>query len=213
MVKAIFFDFWGTLVENGVFPSPVKQVKFILDIQEEFSDYIQKFEEVFMLKEYESLTVAFTEVCKAFNLEQDQEKIEKLVGMWNKNKFFAKPYPDTKNTLEKLKDNYKLILVSNTDCFSVKEVLEKYELDKYFDDIIFSFEAKKLKTNPELFKELMKKHDLKPEDVVLVGDSLQSDMKPAEVAGIRGILKDKRGRREYKEKIRYLSQIPHQLEG
>ena len=31
-----------------------------------------------------------------------REKIEKLVGMWNKNKFFAKPYPDTKNTLEKL---------------------------------------------------------------------------------------------------------------
>jgi len=213
MVTTIFFDFWGTLVENGVFPSPVKQVKFILDIQGEFSDYIQKFEEVFMLKKYENLTEAFTMVCKAFNLPEDQEKIEKLVGMWNKNKFFAKPYPDTKNTLEKLKGNYKLILVSNTDCFSVKEVLEKYELDSYFDDILFSFEVGKLKTNPELFKEIMKKHKLKPEDVVMVGDSLQSDMKPAEEAGIRAILKDQRGKREYKEKIRYLSQIPQHLEG
>ena len=59
----------------------------------------------------------------------------------------------------------------------------------------------------------MKKHKLKPEDVVMVGDSLQSDMKPAEEAGIRGILKDQRGRREYKEKIRYLSQIPQHIEG
>jgi hypothetical protein len=25
MVKAILFDFWGALVENGIFPSPVKQ--------------------------------------------------------------------------------------------------------------------------------------------------------------------------------------------
>ncbi len=34
MVKLIIFDFWGTLVENGIFPSPVRQVKYILRIEE-----------------------------------------------------------------------------------------------------------------------------------------------------------------------------------
>ena len=41
MVKAIFFDFWGTVVENGVFPSPVKQARFLLGLEIEFSDYIK----------------------------------------------------------------------------------------------------------------------------------------------------------------------------
>ena len=40
MVKAILFDFWGTLVENGV-RSPVKQVKWILMLKDmDFSEYI-----------------------------------------------------------------------------------------------------------------------------------------------------------------------------
>ena len=208
MIKAIFFDFWGTLIENGVFPSPVKQVRFLLDIDMEFPEYIQKFEEILMLKEYENLNDAFTEVCKDFKIKPETEKIEKVVGMWNKNKFFAKPYPDTKNTLEKLKEKYKLILVSNTDCFSVKEVSEKYGLDGYFDKIFFSYEVGKLKTHPDFFKNVLKKLKLKKEEVIMVGDSLQSDMKPAEEAGIRSILVDRRGKREYKEKIRYLSEIP-----
>ena len=212
MIKAIFFDFWGTIVENGVFPSPVKQVRFILDLDIEFSDYIQKFEETVMLKKFENLNDAFAEVCKAFKIEAEEEKIEKLVGMWNKNKFFAKPYPDTKNTLEKLKEKYKLILVSNTDCFSVKEVLEKYDLDKYFEKTFLSYEVGKLKTDPKFFKEILKKLKLKKTDVVMIGDSLQSDMKPAEDAGIRSILVDRRERREYKEKIKYLSEISKLLE-
>ncbi len=208
MVKAILFDFWGTIVENGVFPSPVKQVRFIMGLDMPFSDYIQKFEEVFMLKEYENLNEAFLNVYKEFDMEEDKEDIEKLIGMWNKNKFFAKPYPDTKNTLEKLKEKYKLILVSNTDCFSVREVLEKYSLEEYFDHIFLSYEVGKLKTHPGFFGEILKQLKLKKDEVVMVGDSLQSDMKPAEEAGIRSILVDRRMKREYKEKARYLSEIP-----
>ncbi|MFH1641652.1 MAG: HAD family hydrolase [Nanoarchaeota archaeon] len=207
MLKAILFDFWGTIIENGVYPSPVKQVRFLLDIDIPFPDYIHKFEEALMLKEYENLNDAFTEVCNAFKIEPTPDKMEKVVGMWNKNKFFAKPYPDTKNTLEKLKEKYKLILVSNTDCFSVKEVLEKYGLTEFFDGIFLSYEIGKLKTHPDFFKEVLKKTKLKPTEVIMVGDSLQSDMMPAEQAGIRSVLVDRRGRREYKEKIKYLSEI------
>ena len=98
MVKAILFDFWGTIVENGVFPSPVRQVNNTLALDMEFSEYIGKFEEALMSGKFDDLTQAFTKVYETFNLEPNAEKIEQLVGLWNKNKFFAKPYPDTKNT-------------------------------------------------------------------------------------------------------------------
>ena len=157
MIKALIFDFWGTLVENGVYPSPVKQAQFILGIETDFSEYIQKFEETLMLNKFENLNEGFTKVCETFGIEATEEKIERLVGMWNKNKFFAKPKPDTISTLETLKRSYKLVLVSNTDCFSVKDVLEKYDLAKYFDEIFFSYEVGKLKTDPHFFDDVLEK--------------------------------------------------------
>ena len=82
----------------------------------------------------------------------------------------------------------------------------------YFDDIFLSYEVGKLKINPDFFKEILNKLELKEDEVVMIGDSLQSDMKPAEDSEIRSILVDRRGKREYKEKICYLSEIPKLLE-
>ena len=67
MVKAILFDFWGTLVEQGVW-SPVKQVKNILQIDLSFSEYITRMESAFMTQTFSSLKEAFENICHEFNL-------------------------------------------------------------------------------------------------------------------------------------------------
>jgi FMN phosphatase YigB (HAD superfamily) len=139
MIKGIIFDFWGTIVENGIFPSPVRQVRFILNLKIPFSEFIVKFEESFMMNEPESLTEAFTNVCKVFEIEPKKEMIENLVGMWNKNMLLAKPYPETIEILERLKKNYKIGLISNTDKFSLEPLIKKFELEKYFDYTALSY--------------------------------------------------------------------------
>ncbi len=213
MVKAIFFDFWGTIVENGVVPSPVRQVKYILRLQRmPFGEFIKKFEESFMLDEYGNLTDAFNNVIKEFDLNPPGFVVEKLVGMWNKNMLLAKPFPDTVATLKKLKKDYKLVLISNTDQFSVEPVIEKYKLADYFDEMIFSYKEKSLKTDPELFKIALKKIKAKPEDVIMVGDSMESDIEGAAKAGIKGILIDRRDKREYEPKIMSLSEIEKHID-
>ena len=207
MVKAIIFDFFGTLVENGIH-SPVKQAKWILGLRDmPFPDFIIKFEKAFMLQKFESLSKAFENVCKEFSIEPDEFTIDQLIGMWNKNKLLAKPFGDTINTLGDLKKDYKIILLSNTDAFSINDVLEKYSLKPIFDDIVFSYEIGLLKTDPEIFKKILKKHKLKKDDVVMVGDSLESDIKGAEQAGIEPVLLDRRDRMEYKNKITNLYQL------
>ena len=207
-MKAIIFDFWGTIVENGVFPSPVKQVRYLLWLKEiPFSEYILKFEEAFMTKKFESLSNGFEEVCKAFKIQPDQYKIDKVVGLWNKNRLLAKPFPETMQTLEELKKKHKLVLIANIDNFTIEPLLEKFDLKKYFDGIFLSYETGKLKTNPDFFKDILKKLKLKEKNVVMVGDSLESDIIPAETAGIRAILLDRRGHREYKEKISSLEEL------
>ncbi len=210
-IKVIFFDFWGTLVENGVFPSPVRQAHRILRVQMPFSDYIERFEEAFMTKKFDTLTEAFHNVAEEFGLNPPEFVYDKLIGMWNKNTFLCKPFEDTIKSLEELKKDYKIVLISNTDNLSIPQVMDKFKLTKYFDKVILSCEEGKLKTNKDLFLETIKELKLKPANALMIGDSIPTDMKGAENAGIRGILLDRNDRREYENKITKLEQIKEKI--
>ena len=105
-VKAILFDFWGTLVDNGVYPSPIRQAQRILGVRMPFSDYVIQFENVFMTRKFPSLADGFTEVAHSFNIRPRSYQIENLVGLWNKNRILAKPYPETIAVLEDLKKDF-----------------------------------------------------------------------------------------------------------
>ncbi|MEM4248506.1 MAG: HAD family hydrolase [Candidatus Nanoarchaeia archaeon] len=201
MIKAIIFDFWGTLVENGVFPSPLRVAQQMLWLRIPFSDFAARFENAFYTKPFESLSKGFEAVCAEFHKFPKEWLIEKLVGMWNKNRLLAKLFPETISVLDDLKSEYKLALISNTDAFSVEPTLEKFDLAKYFDAIVLSYKIGALKTQPEMFEEVIKQLGVKKEHVVMVGDSIETDMTGAENAGIKGVLVDRRSKREYKYKI------------
>jgi FMN phosphatase YigB (HAD superfamily) len=210
-IKAIFFDFWGTLVENGI-RSPVKQVKWDLRLKEtDFSEYIVKFEEVFMTKSFDDLKQGFGEVAKAFNVDAPEDVIEKLIGMWNKNSILAKPYDETIDVLTDLKKDYKLVLISNTDSSSVRSVLEKFDMNKYFDEIALSCDTGLLKSNKKSFSTILKKLKIKKTESIMVGDSMESDIKGAENAGIKAILVDRYNKREYENKISNLNELRDKL--
>ncbi|MFH1590849.1 MAG: HAD family hydrolase [archaeon] len=210
-IKALLFDFWGTIVENGVFPSPIRQVRRALRNEEDFSDFVQRFEKEFMLKTYQDLYEAFTAVCQAFSIEPDKELLDYLVGLWNRNKLFAKPYIETKPVLEGLKANFQLVLVANSDCFSVSEVMEKYGLNETFDHVLLSHEVGHLKTDPQMWDIVLEKTGCEKEEVMMVGDSIESDMAPASNAGMSAVLVDRRDRREYPDKVRNLKELSNYL--
>lgn len=206
-IKGVLFDFWGTLVENGIFPSPVRQARYLLHLRIPFGEFIVKFEEVMMTRKYNDLNEAFTEVCRAFDLEPRDFVIEKLVGMWNKNELLGKPFLETIEVLDYLKEKkLKIGLISNTPP-TITRLLDKYDLNKYFDATIFSFDTGLLKTNPDMFKKLLKKMKLKPEEVVMVGDSIPTDVLGARQAGIRAVLVDRRNRREFTPKVVNLREL------
>ncbi|MCX6706881.1 MAG: HAD family hydrolase [Candidatus Woesearchaeota archaeon] len=207
MIKAIIFDFWGTLMENGVYPSPFKQVKYMLRLNMEFPEFAPKFEEAFMLNKFENLYEGFGAVAKAFEIEPPQFVFDNVVGMWNKNKLLAKPYPDAVPALTELKKKYKLALISNTDCFSINEIIDKYDLRKFFDVIVLSYEVGVLKSDKKMFALAMKKMKVKKNEIIMVGDSIDSDIKGAENAGIKAILLDRRGKREYTNKVATLDEV------
>ncbi len=212
MIKVILFDFWGTLVENGVH-SPIKQVKDLLQIELPFSEYVLRMERAMMTAPWNSLKDAFEKVCEEFNLPKDSEKIEALVGLWNKSWMLARPYYEVEDMLQKLSQKYRLVLISNTDCFSIPRTLEKFNLGRFFEKIFLSYEQGLLKNDPDFFKTVFAELNVNSEECVLVGDSLESDMAAAQNSNIKGILIDRRNKREFTPKIRHLRElervIPH----
>lgn len=206
MTKAILFDFWGTLAETGI-GSPTKQVKEILNIKMPFSEYVTLMEKAMMTSKFDSLKDAFRNVCKEFKIDSDEEKLEELIGMWNKSWMLAKPYEEVVEALEKLKKNYKLILISNTDCFSTDQVLNKFGLRSLFDAIFLSYDIHLIKTDRNFFKHILRVMDLNAEDCLVVGDSIQSDIMAAKKVGLRAVLIDRKNTRNFHLKIENLKEL------
>ena len=211
MVKVIILDFWGTLVENGVW-SPIKQVKEILGIRLPFSEYVVRMEQAMMTQKFQTLKEAFENLCTEFDVECNDQKLEILVGMWNKSWMLAKPYPEVKEVLQDLKGRYKLVLISNTDCFSVNNVLDKFKMRGLFSEIFLSCDLKLIKTDQQFFKTVLEKIQCQAEECTLVGDSIQSDMLAAQQAGIKAILIDRKDSRDFNPKINNFKELPAELE-
>ncbi|MBI5066412.1 HAD family hydrolase [Candidatus Woesearchaeota archaeon] len=212
MIKAVIFDFWGTLVENGTY-SPLRQTYEMFRIRVPFGNFVTSFEQLVMTKSYKDKTEAFTKALELFQRTPRDNQMDLLIGIWNKNVLLAKLYPETIEVLEELKKKkIKLAVVSNMPSFAGKEILEKFGLEKYFNVIMLSYEEGILKNSPEFFNKTLEKLKVKKEEALMVGDSVPTDIKGAEAAGIKAVLVDRADTREFENKIIDLKQVEEYLE-
>jgi putative hydrolase of the HAD superfamily len=91
-----------------------------------------------------------------------------------------------KPVLEKLAFRYPLVLVSNF-YGNIGAVLKEFELDVYFNEWIESAVVGIRKPDPNLFMLGVKALQLLPEEVVVIGDSYEKDIMPAQSIGCRTI--------------------------
>lgn len=93
--------------------------------------------------------------------------------------------------LEKLKKlNLKLCILSDagrTPGWALKEILNKYKLINFFDKIFFSDEIGYVKPNKNTFNKIIKEFNVKKEEVVHIGDSIEKDIIGAKEFGINYI--------------------------
>jgi putative hydrolase of the HAD superfamily len=102
-----------------------------------------------------------------------------------------------KSTLETLRGQYKLGIVSNfaiPEC--VDKLLERHGLDKLFDVVVVSGAVNKRKPSPEIFEKALEKLDVCAEDTVFVGDTLDADVEGAKKAGMKAIYIERRSQKD-----------------
>ncbi len=76
-------------------------------------------------------------------------------------------YPWTHEVLDKLKSQgYRLFLLSNWDQ-TAREILGKFKLERYFDEIIVSSEAGCEKPDPQIFQLALKRMQSKPSEAYM----------------------------------------------
>ncbi len=103
-------------------------------------------------------------------------------GLW-------RPFIDAYHTLDQLKARgYKLGIISNArDAANVHRLIDNAQLRSWFDPILISADVGVRKPNPRIFKVLLDKWQLSPDEVIMVGDMLGADVLGAHNANMRGV--------------------------
>lgn len=96
-----------------------------------------------------------------------------------------KIFPNTKDSLESLKD-YKKAIITNTPKDCALQILKKFEIEKYFNIIVTSDEVENGKPAPDIVYKACSSLGVTPSEVILVGDT-ESDVKAGRAAGCKVI--------------------------
>ncbi|MCI8641413.1 MAG: noncanonical pyrimidine nucleotidase, YjjG family [Clostridia bacterium] len=129
----------------------------------------------------------FKEFFKQINLNYDDYK--------KANEFFQDGLANSVALIENAYDiikylynkDYKLYVVTNGLVKLQKPRITNSKISKYISDIIVSEEVNSSKPNPKIFNVLLDKINLKPNEVIMIGDSLEKDIKGAGNANIKAI--------------------------
>jgi putative hydrolase of the HAD superfamily len=100
-------------------------------------------------------------------------------------------------TLQKLeRSGYRLGLISNAgDHKDVMQLADKFGIDAYFDFILTSAECSYRKPHPRIFEMALVQWSFPPEEVAMVGDTLEADIRGANEIGIFSVWITRRVRR------------------
>ncbi len=202
-IKVIVFDLWYTLAYDTSHEIHEKIAGLLgFENRHEFWSHLDE--------RFFGTRMTFYDYIRKIIEEKNlsEETFDEIVNLWNKAKINVDIFPETIEILERLSQKYKLVLLSNTAEKEGKEVIERFGLKKYFDEIILSGSVGLAKPDPRIFELVLEKMNVKPEQVLMVGDNLNTDIIPARNLGMKGILVDtKKKYPKYEDEDWYINSL------
>jgi putative hydrolase of the HAD superfamily len=204
-IKAVLFDFIGTLVSVRGYSLEVSKMKLYRALceagfnveHERFLDAYTKSHEKYRVIRYQQLVEVTNAILISdalnllgFETSPEDSRIKTAVNI------FFEDYLDSLKTRKCAKkllkalsvENYKLGLVSNfTYAPLIYGALRKTGLNGFFDAVLVSADVGWRKPHVRIFEEALKRLGVKAEEAVYVGDSPEEDVKGAKQLGIRTI--------------------------
>jgi carbamoyl-phosphate synthase large subunit len=188
-IKLIVFDFDGTLVDLPIDYSSLRA---------ELRKFFQSFEITSSFRPLlQSIEQCSNNVKQNFGEEEGMKVYEMSYKILEKFELMgsekAELLPNVKNVLEKLKNNnIKLAIFSRTGRKCILNGLNKFGLEKYFDLIVSRDDVKKVKPDTEGLKKIMAHFNLRPEEILFVGDDVL-DLMAGREANVKTIIIQPKG--------------------
>jgi putative hydrolase of the HAD superfamily len=104
----------------------------------------------------------------------------------------ARLYPDVLQTLQYLENKYSMAILTEGSEKTQKEQIKTQNIQSYFSKIIVSGETPWHKPSLSLFEFAVLQMDCEPQNVVMVGDRLDWDIKPAGEVGMKTVFIDRK---------------------
>ncbi len=152
----------------------------------------------FLKNEIRELTSAHFDLIESFDKgdltpkEFYNQAIRKLEARIDYNKFYSiyndvfSLNPPVLQIMKRLKRNYRLVLLSNTDVMRFSFVKNKFPEIMIFDEYVLSYEVGFMKPHPQIYKEALKRAAVKPKECIFI-DDLEGNIEAAAKLGINGI--------------------------
>jgi putative hydrolase of the HAD superfamily len=102
-------------------------------------------------------------------------------------------YDDAIKCLETVPRDYNLALLTNGATDLQREKIICSGIEKYFKEVIISGEIGFGKPDKRIFQLALSRFGVSPEQAVMVGDSLQSDISGAKATGIKAVWLNRKG--------------------
>lgn len=199
MIKAIFIDFYGTVVyEDGEIVSKISKMIYetgnAQSVSQVDSYWWKRFRTLFensyggnFKTQRELETKSLIDTIEYFGSAEDGEKLSNEMF-----EFWVKP-----SIFEESKQFFRecpipIYIVSNIDRADILEAIEFHGLKP--QDVFTSEDAKSYKPRSEIFELALRKTGLKASEVLHIGDSLSSDIKGANAVGIKAIWINRNGK-------------------
>lgn len=182
MIKNIFFDFNGTIIDD---------IDLTLDIENKLlvERGLKKVSREFYLDNFCFPVINY---YKKSGFDFSKINYDELNGEFMKEyseRFLndTKIFDDCESTLISLKEKgYKLYIYSATEIRLLRYQLAYFKIDKYFDALIASDNIDG-KSKLEYGKEFVKNNDINPDESIMIGDTLH-DFEVANEIGLKPVL-------------------------
>ena len=186
--KAILFDLDGTILDdsnvwNEIYIELIRQecnIEISIEqINQDWHDHLKLFKNNDFYKSYVLyLMNKYNKIKKELNADKLREKLYTIADNYICNLVKYKPFAP--EVIMKLKEKgYKLGLGSISDSETFKKynyantnISNKMNLFDYFDKIVLYEDVANKKPNPEVYMKLLKELNLKPEECLIIEDSL-----------------------------------------
>jgi len=192
--KVLAFDAWGTLLDDcGIHTEWIRR-----EIAPRFGVDVEKFHAIwdsyamslkasgkFMYME-ELMLAGLKEALSRFSIRLPEDEVKRLNESCLEH--FVKLYEDVKPTLNALKGRYRLAILSDEDHWRLERILRRTGIKKFFEVVVTSSMVKAYKPSPLLFNELLRRMEVRPQEVLFVGDSPERDVLGAKRVGMKAVL-------------------------